>query len=220
MKKLSALIFSILMICSAAILPIEATAEATAGPYQLEVTVHPDGSVSIKTPSDFYSNETWVCVQKEGDVLDPALAWDENPKPVFAFVACGEIVYPGSHVFCYPETVSNFADGEGSRLRPGKYYAVIGDNVWETDRMVYHVLSEPVKFEIPEITATPAAETEAPQTPTLRPTALAGATPSGTPEKGNGSAVLWISIGAAAVVVIGIVVIVMVRKNKLKKTKK
>lgn len=214
MKKLSAWVFSILMIWSAVVLPVRATAEATPSPYQLEVKVHPDGSVTIKTARDFYGNETWVKIMKQGDVLDPALTWDENPKPVFAFVACGEITYPGNHVFCYPETLSDFVDGKGSRLRPGKYYAVIGDEIWETDRMVYHVYSGPVEFEIPEITVTPSPEpTNAPQTPTLRPTA-AGTTPAESPEEGKGSAVLWISIGAAAVVVIGIAVIIAVRKNR------
>ena len=215
MKKLSAWVFSILMIWSAVVLPVRATADATAGPYQLEVKVHPDGSVTIKTARDFYGNETWVKVMKQGDVLDPALTWEENPKPVFAFVACGEIICPGNDVICYPETLSSFVDGEGSRLRPGKYYAVIGDNIWETDRMVYHKLSEPVEFEIPEIPVTPSPEpTNVLQTPTLRPTAQVGATPAESPEEGKGSAVLWICIGAAAVVVIGIAVILFARKNR------
>lgn len=182
-----------------------------------------------------YSKESLDRHNQEGTPLYSVLWWVAVPdEPLHTH-------YPGATYFGkeylrYPnEDAPEFVDGPRSALRPGIYYVVFTG---------YHkTIAGPIEFEIPEITETPtpaptstptltkaptklptkapesteiptAAETEIPSkapNPTVSP---APAETPGAAESNGKSAVLWICIGAAAVVAAGIIAVVLVKRKK------
>lgn len=201
----------------------------------LTVEVHADGSFTVTTgilPKEEWATREYnsvVVYSKEdnGDGTMPILWW----VPIADGVTI--IQYPGAEIRYPNRDAPEFVDGPGSALRPGTYYI---------DLSGYHgMIAGPLEFEIPEILATPTPlptpteePTQPPATPTpvptASPTAKAPPTPTTdrtatptvavTPPAAAGSersgthTVLWICIGAAAVLAAGIVTVILVRKKK------
>ncbi len=238
MKRIILFIICII-ICSVSMMTVMAEEEQP----PLSVEVHADGSFTVTTivpeedrPTNeyndvfVYSKESLDRHNQEGTPLYSVLWWVPESDQVFS------VHYPGTIGLRYPnEDAPEFVDGPRSALRPGIYYVVFTG---------YHkTIAGPIEFEIPEITETPtpaptstptltkaptklptkapesteiptAAETEIPSkapNPTVSP---APAETPGAAESNGKSAVLWICIGAAAVVAAGIIAVVLVKRKK------
>lgn len=220
MKKLCVILVSIMLLTM--FLSISSMAEnSTANNHDtLEVVVNGDGSITVTTHGRFSPKGDEVCIYKSSDVIDTTVDIEDrdvNPLPIVSWIADDgvEITYPvKAGKFDHIPVGSSFRVEElqngyaGSALRPGKYYAVVLSGV-----NFYQFVTEPVPFEIPEMTATP--EPTANVTPTPSHTDVTPPNPSNssmeTPSKDR-NMLLWISIAVAAVAVITITTIVIIRK--------
>lgn len=209
MKKLNAMIYTIIMVIS--ILGSSVTAEETSASLKVEVSDTGLVSVTVEMDPNSTAKYTEVHVYKKDVVIS------QEPKDL-------------------PRAVYSHNAWDGAffwyKGLPGKYYAFLLDVAKQVT-----VLAGPVEFEIPEILATPTPTEEPTQppatptpVPTASPTAKAPPTPTTdrtatptvavTPPAAAGSersgthTVLWICIGAAAVLAAGIVTVILVRKKK------
>ena len=209
--------------------------------HTISVTVNSNYSVTIQvkilegSPENFL-NYNWVEIMKIEDQSSP----NNDKIPVLHWqtteFGC-TVTYPDDadtvEIEYGENRESELVNGEGSPLKPGKYYVTVAGYA-EKGRYVVH---EPVYFEIPDPNATraPVPVTPAPkptaapttvptQHPTAKPTPAtakptvalteAPAAPSETSENGSGKRIFWICIGAAAVVAVGIIAFITVRKRR------
>ena len=202
--------------------------------HTISVTVNSNYSVTIQvkilegSPENFL-NYNWVEIMKIEDQSSP----NNDKIPVLHWhtteFGC-TVTYPDDadtvEIEYGENRESELVNGEGSPLKPGKYYVTVAGYA-EKGRYVVH---EPVYFEIPDPNATPAPKptadpttvptqqpTAIPTPDTATPTAAVTATPAAPSERsgnGSGNRVFWICIGAAAVVAVGIFVIIAVRKSR------
>lgn len=204
----------------------------------LSVDVHADGSFTVTTGvlprRDWWTREYNSLVIYTQEELEDYIQSGDEIMPILWWVPAADEVtiidYPEQARYLrYPNREAQaFVDGPRSLLRPGKYYVEVFG--------YYGMIAGPLEFEIPEITVTPTPQpTPQPTEPpvTLTPEATPQVTPSPTvkpitptvgkpatptaavdSEGNDNHAVLWICIGAAALVVIGTVVIILVKRKK------
>ena len=213
MKKFCAVILTIaLSVCFC----ISSLAEEP----KLEVVVNSDGSVTVTSHGRFSPKGDSVGIYKSSDVFDPNVTEENtgvNPLPIVSWVANDgiEITYPVKPgKFDYIPVSSFFRveelqDGyEGSALRPGKYYAVVLSGV-----NFYQFVTEPVPFEIPEITATPEPTEITAPSPSV-PMDVTPANPSDPTPSKSASAILWVSIAAAVGIIIAVIIVILMKRKK------
>lgn len=204
MKKLNAMIYTIIMVIS--ILGSSVTAEEDTASLDVRTGDNGGISIAVKIDPNLSSIYTDIYVFKEGEIITENAK--DLPNPVYWHHAWdgASFSYSGS---------------------PGKYYAVLLE---VTEKV--SVVAGPIEFEITEITEPPivtptAPLTEPPVTPTpdaasptvkpATPTPDQTATPTmaaSVKSDGDNDIALWICIGAAAVVTAGIVIIILLKKKK------
>lgn len=206
----------------------------------VSVDVHPDGSftvtIGILSERDWETGEYNSVFIFNREDLDHYMQTGEKITPLIWWVPIPDEVtimdYPEANYLRYPKKdAKEFVDGPRSLLRPGRYYVkLVG---------YYGAIGERVEFEIPEITATPtpaATPTEPPATNTPEPTSppTLKATPVKTPGRtatptaaatlratagyaaadSDNNRILWICVGAAALVVVGVITTALVLRKK------
>ena len=179
MKKICMVLVTI---CLFLTMVIPAKAEELS--VELRVFLNSNGGIdaNLKTNCAFkYPNETFVCIYRHDDIL---IASDRDPNPILCWSAYTRTeTYPFSpNVYFGKNRESEFVNGEGSKLRPGKYFAVV---IGWTPDLPNVELSERVDFEIPE-------STPAPTLPPVTPT------PAAENKENADNPVFWVCTGAVS----------------------
>lgn len=207
MKKLKIEILCIVMALLFSGVPVTAEDQVS-----LDVIVEDTGMVDfivkIEDPN-LDSKYTEVRVVKEGDVI-PENVQELPANPIYWHYA-----WDGAPLWCRIDT-------------PGTYCAYL---LRVMNKVT--VLAGPVEFEVPEVKVTPApTPTESPATPTPDPTLsptvkmtaditatpTAAATPGAATDSAasgrNNDLLVWICLGAAALVIVIIITVMLRRKRK------
>ena len=175
----------------------------------LQVEREENGSFAFETKG-FYSGYSNVRVYRQGTVCDPTTRDGVVLTWAIDFKVESRKTYPEG---CGPDMgyydKSALVGGLETRpLKSGKYYAIV------VDEQKGEILSDPVNFEVPgEPEQSPSATASA--NPTLVHTLDAQATNKPTHERGNqGRILLYVCLGAAALVVAAVVLVLMKRKKR------
>ena len=206
----------------------------------ISVDVHADGSftvtIGILPERDWETGEYNSVYIYTREALDHYMQTGEKIVTLIWWVPTADEIsythYPEDGGLRYPnKNAKEFVDGPRSLLKPGKYCVDVSG--------YYGLIAGPVEFEIPEITVTPtpvATPTEPPATntpdltpsPTVKATArktagrsatpTAAATPRATADyaaaDSDNNRILWICVGAAALVAVGVITAALLFRKK------
>lgn len=212
------------IICMIATMEIPVKAEELY--LELRVFLNSQGGIDVNLQTNGtldYPNETSVCIYRHDDIL---IASEREPFPILSWAAyTNTVTYPFSPNVNYGKNrESEFVHGKGSKLRPGKYFAVV---IRWTPDLPNVELSERVDFEIPESTPAP---TQLPATPTIEATvsptmtinqpSAASQPPAVGNNRNQGNPIFWVCTGAVSGAIITLAVAGIVIEARKKKTGK